>query len=153
MTTVRKPMITDLFVEGARKGWVIATTSTLPSVIMAFVIMKALDLTGALDLIGVVLAPVMMIFGLPGEAATVLLAAWLSMAGAVGVAISLFDGGLLNGDQIAILTPAIFLVGSQVQLMGRVLGAIGIDGRYIPVMIIISYISSFGSMFVMRLLI
>ncbi len=37
---MKKPMVTDIFVEGAKKGWVIATTSTVPNVLMAFVIIK-----------------------------------------------------------------------------------------------------------------
>lgn len=49
---MKKPMVTDIFVEGAKKGWVIATTSTVPNVLMAFVIIKALQITGALDLMG-----------------------------------------------------------------------------------------------------
>ncbi len=40
---VKKPIVTDIFVEGAKKGWVIATTSTVPNVLMAFVIIKALQ--------------------------------------------------------------------------------------------------------------
>ena len=47
-----KPMITDVFVAGARKGWTLATTSTLPNVLMAFVVIKVLELTGLLKLIG-----------------------------------------------------------------------------------------------------
>ena len=50
MTTQTKPMITDIFVAGARKGWNIATTSTVPNILMAFVIIKVLKISGALDL-------------------------------------------------------------------------------------------------------
>lgn len=153
MSTQRKPMITDMFVEGAVKGWVIATTATIPNVIMAFVIIKALQITGILEIIGTVLAPVMAVFGLPGEAATVLLGAWLSMGGAVGVTISLFSDGIINGDQVAVLAPAIFLMGSQVQYIGRILGPIGTEGRHIPVMIAISVLNAFGAMFVMNILV
>lgn len=92
----RKPMVTDIFVEGAKKGWVIATTSTVPNVLMAFVIIKALQITGALDMMVTVFAPVMAIFGLPGEAAAVLIGAWMSMGGAVGVVITLFDQAFLT---------------------------------------------------------
>jgi len=67
MTTAKKPMVTDIFVEGAKKGWVIATTSTVPNVLMAFVIIKALQITGALDAMGAIFSPVMAIFGLPGS--------------------------------------------------------------------------------------
>ncbi|WP_159307234.1 nucleoside recognition domain-containing protein, partial [Klebsiella pneumoniae] len=105
---MKKPMVTDIFVEGAKKGWVIATTSTVPNVLMAFVIIKALQITGALDLMGTVFSPVMAVFGLPGEAAAVLIGAWMSMGGAVGVVITLFDQGILNGTHIAILAPAIY---------------------------------------------
>ncbi|WP_429077839.1 nucleoside recognition domain-containing protein [Aeromonas veronii] len=90
---IKKPIVTDIFVEGAKKGWVIATTSTVPNVLMAFVIIKALQITGALDAMGAIFSPVMAIFGLPGEAAAVLIGAWMSMGGAVGVVITLFDRG------------------------------------------------------------
>ena len=71
-----KEMVTDVFVRGARQGWGIAIGSMLPNVLMAFVIIKALQITGLLKLIGIACGPVMAVFGLPGEAAPVLLAAW-----------------------------------------------------------------------------
>lgn len=152
-TTTKKPMVTDIFVEGAKKGWVIATTSTVPNVLMAFVIIKALQITGALELMGTLFSPIMAIFGLPGEAAAVLIGAWMSMGGAVGVVITLFDQGILNGDHIAILAPAIYLMGSQVQYMGRIMGPIRTEGRYIPIMIAISILNAFAAMFVMNVLV
>ncbi|PSU70590.1 hypothetical protein C9J20_12845 [Photobacterium phosphoreum] len=153
MTITKKPMVTDIFVEGAKKGWVIATTSTVPNVLMAFVIIKALQITGALELMGILFSPIMAIFGLPGEAAAVLIGAWMSMGGAVGVVITLFDQGILNGEHIAILAPAIYLMGSQVQYMGRIMGPIRTEGRYIPVMIAISVLNAFAAMFVMNVLV
>jgi spore maturation protein SpmB len=153
MTTAKKPMVTDIFVEGAKKGWVIATTSTVPNVLMAFVIIKALQITGALELMGTVFSPIMAVFGLPGEAAAVLIGAWMSMGGAVGVVITLFDQGILNGQHIAILAPAIYLMGSQVQYMGRIMGPIKTEGRYIPIMIGLSVLNAFAAMFVMNILV
>ncbi|MGF1700565.1 YjiG family protein [Photobacterium makurazakiensis] len=148
----KKPMITDIFVEGAKKGWAISTSSTIPNVMMAFVIIKVLSLTGALDAMGVLFSPIMGVFGLPGEAAAVLIGAWMSMGGAVGVVITLFDSGILDGNHIAILAPAIYLMGSQVQYLGRILGVIGTEGRHIPVMIGISVLNAFVAMFVMNIL-
>ncbi|MEC6816155.1 YjiG family protein [Photobacterium toruni] len=153
MTITKKPMVTDIFVEGAKKGWVIATTSTVPNVLMAFVIIKALQITGALELMGTLFSPIMAVFGLPGEAAAVLIGAWMSMGGAVGVVITLFDQGILNGEHIAILAPAIYLMGSQVQYMGRIMGPIRTEGRYIPIMIAISVLNAFAAMFVMNVLV
>lgn len=148
-----KPMVTDVFVKGAVQGWGIATSSTIPNVLMAFVIIKILQHSGLLALIGTAFSPIMSVFGLPGEAATVLLGGWMSMGGGVGVAVALFDQGAINGTHIAILTPAIYLMGSQVQYMGRCLGVIGITGRMIPLIMAVPIITAFISLFVMRLLV
>ncbi|MGL5433582.1 MAG: YjiG family protein, partial [Plesiomonas shigelloides] len=146
-------MITDIFVAGARKGWNIATTSTVPNILMAFVIIKVLKISGALDLMAGVFEPVMALFGLPGEAAAVLLGGWMSMGGGVGVAVSLFTDGILTGEHLAILAPAIYLMGSQVQYAGRILGVIGTRAKLIPVMIGISVLNAFGAMLLMRVII
>ena len=52
-------------------AFTIATTNLLPNVVMAFVI-QALKITGLLDWVGHICEPVMALWGLPGEAATVL---------------------------------------------------------------------------------
>ena len=145
-----KPMLTDVFVSGVKRGWGIATGSMLPNVLMAFILIYVLKLTGILDLIGTVCGPVMKIFGLPGEALMVLLAAWLSMGGGVGVASSLFAAGTLSLHDIAVIAPAMYLMGSQVQYIGRLLGVVGTPGKYIPVMVLISIINALLALFVMQ---
>ena len=148
-----KPMITDVFVKGAIQGWQIATSSTIPNVLMAFVIIKILQHSGLLALIGQAFGPVMGIFGLPGEAATVLIGAWMSMGGGVGVAVALFDQGAINGTHIAILAPSIYLMGSQVQYMGRCLGVIGIKGKDMLMIMTVPVITAILSLFVMRIIV
>ncbi len=49
----------------------IATTNLLPNVVMAFVIIQALKITGLLDWVGHICQPVMALWELPGEAATI----------------------------------------------------------------------------------
>lgn len=78
--------IMDLFIDGARRGFTIATTSLLPNVVMAFVIIQALKVTGLLDIVGRVCEPIMALWGLPGAAATVLLASVMSMGAVWGSA-------------------------------------------------------------------
>ena len=131
-TTSKKMMITDVFVNGAFQGWNIATHSTIPNVLMAFVIIKMLNISGALDFIGTCLGPVMAIFGLPGEAAMILLGGWMSMGGGVGVAVALFDKGAVDGTQLAIVIPAIYLMGSQVQYMALSASRVPICSRSWP---------------------
>ena len=147
-TTTAKPMFTDVFVKGAVEGWNISVTSTIPNVLMAFVLIKILNHSGLLGLIGEVCSPLMGLFGLPGEAATVLLGAWMSMGGGVGVAIALYDQSILSGLQLAVLAPAIFLMGSQVQY----LGVIGIQGSRIPIIMAIPILTAFVSLVVMRII-
>ena len=148
-----KPMLTDVFVSGVKRRWGIATGSMLPNVLMAFILIYVLKLTGILDLIGTVCGPVMKVFGLPGEALMVLLAAWLSMGGGVGVASSLFAAGSLSLHDIAVLAPAMYLMGSQVQYIGRLLGVVGTPGKYIPVMVLISIINALLALLVMQIIV
>lgn len=148
-----KPMVTDIFVKGACQGWGIATSSTIPNVMMAFVIIKILEHSGLLAMIGKAFAPIMGIFGLPGEAATILMAAWMSMGGGVGVTVALFSAGAVNGEHIAVVAPAIYLMGSQIQYMGRCLGVIGTEGRMIPLIMSVPIITAVLSLFVMRVLV
>lgn len=148
-----KPMVTDVFVKGAVDGWKIATGSTIPNVLMAFVIIKILQHSGLLDMIGAAFQPIMAVFGLPGEAATVLLGAWMSMGGGMGVAVALYDQGILTGTHLAVVAPAIFLMGSQVQYMGRCLGVIGIKGRNLLLIMAMPIITALVSMVVMRILV
>ncbi|MDO5091382.1 MAG: YjiG family protein [Cardiobacteriaceae bacterium] len=148
-----KKMITDVFVDGVKRGWNIAISSMLPNVMMAFVMIYILNLTGLLDLLGRFFAPVMGIFGLPGEAMMVLLASWMSMGGGVGVASGLFAAGTLGVADIAVIAPSMYLMGSQLQYMGRLLGVVGIPGKHIPVMLLISVINAFLALWVMQILV
>ena len=68
MTTQVRKNVMDMFIDGARRGFTIATTNLLPNVVMAFVIIQALKITGLLDWVGHICEPVMALWGLPGEA-------------------------------------------------------------------------------------
>ncbi|WP_283937113.1 nucleoside recognition domain-containing protein, partial [Escherichia coli] len=88
MTTQVRKNVMDMFIDGARRGFTIATTNLLPNVVMAFVIIQALKITGLLDWVGHICEPVMALWGLPGEAATVLLAAYIVSGGPVWLCVS-----------------------------------------------------------------
>ena len=136
--------IMDMFIDGARRGFTIATTSLLPNVVMAFVIIQALKVTGLLDIVGNVCEPVMALWGLPG--------AVMSMGGGVGVCASLVAAGSLNGHDATILLPAIYLMGNPVQNTGRCLGTAGVNPKYYPHIITVCVINALLSMWLMQLL-
>ena len=148
-----KKTVVDAFVEGARNGFGISANSMAPNVMFAFVLIQILNLTGLSDILGVIFQPVMGIFGLPGVAATVLIASFLSMGGGVGVAASLYSSGLINGTHISIMIPAIMLMGSLLQYMGRILGTANVDNKYYPQLFAICFINAILSMFVMRMIV
>ena len=143
----------DVFVTGARKGFHIAIHNLMPNVVMAYVLAEVLNLLGIMQFLGQLFAPVMGVFGLPGEAITVLLTAWLSSSAGTGVAVSLLTKGLLTGADVTVLAPAIFLMGSQLQYMGRLLGVADVPKKYWPLLMLVSIINALIAMFVMRLFI
>ena len=146
-------LLTDVFVEGARKGWDIAVHNTIPNVLMAFVIIHILKVSGALDIIGKYLGFVMLPLGLPGESIAVIMAAFLSWGGSAGVLVALVQGGTLTAPDIAVLIPGMALVGSPVQYMGRVLGVLGIPGKHYLVLFGICILNAYLAMFVMSLIV
>nr|WP_115615386.1 YjiG family protein [Avibacterium paragallinarum] len=146
-------LITDIFIDGARKGWNIAIHSTIPNVLMAFVIIYILNASGLLKLLGEYVGFIMAPLGLPGESIAVFLTAFLSWGGAAGVLVALVQAGSLGAADIAILLPGMALVGSTVQYMGRVLGVLGVPGKHYLVLFGICMINAYLAMLVMRFII
>lgn len=93
------------------------------------------------------------VVGLPGEAATVLLASLMSMGGAVGVAASLATAGALSGHDVTVLLPAIYLMGNPVQNVGRCLGTAEVNAKYYPHIIAVCAINALLSIWVMQLIV
>ena len=130
-----------------------ALNTILPGVVLAFVLIQALSVSGGLSLIGRGLGPIMGWWGLPGEAAMVLVAAALSISGAAGAIVGLFAAGQLDAVQVSILTPAIYLMGALIQFANRVLGTAGVARAYWLPMMAICVINALLAMSLMRVLI
>ena len=145
--------IIDLFIEGCRKGWDAGIRNMMPNVIMAFVIIKALNVTGLLKILGSVFAPVMALWGLPGEAVTVLVSSFMSMGGGIGAAAGLLGSNILSPKDITVLMPAIYLMGSLIQYLGRCLGTAGVNSKYYGIMVGIAILNALLAMWVMKLLV
>ncbi|MEA5059856.1 MAG: hypothetical protein VB049_07445 [Candidatus Pelethousia sp.] len=146
-----KKSILQAFVEGANKGWKISTTSMMPNVMMAFMVIYILSLTGLLDVISTVFAPIMGVVKLPGAAATVYISALLSGVGAAGAASGLYLAGELSAANCAILFPAVVMMTGTVQYLGRILGATKISGKYYGICVAINVVLGFLAMFAMSL--
>lgn len=149
----QKTTLYGVFVEGACKGWKVATLNMLPNVVLAFVFIKALQISGFLDALGVIFAPVMAFFGLPGEAVTVLISTWFSAGGGIGAAAGLYAHGVMDSTHVSIVMPAIFLMGAQIQYVGRILGVAGVDSRHYPMLFCIGILNALLAMLTMKWLI
>lgn len=140
----------DIFIQGMRKGFNVAVNNLVPNVVMAFVLSHILTIMGVMDMVSSVAQPLMGLFGLPGAAITVLLTAWLSASAGTGVCVSLVTSGVLNGHDVTILMPAIFLMASQIQYMGRLLGTADCPKRYWPLLMATSIMNAVIAMIVMN---
>ena len=145
--------IYDAFVEGMRKGWKVATLNMLPNVVLAFVLINALKLSGLLELLGDWCAPVMAVFGLPGEAVTVLISTLFSAGGGIGTAAGLYTHDIMNSTHMSIVMPGIFLMGALIQYMGRILGVAGVDSKHYPMLFLIGVLNAVLAMLTMKWLI
>lgn len=150
MPTVQTKNPFDIFIIGLRKGFNVAINNLLPNVVMAFVLAYILDLFGVMAFLGKVCGPVMGIFDLPGQAITVLCATWLSCGAGVGVAASLLATGTLNGVDVTIMSPALLLMASQIQYMGRLLGVAEVPKKYWPLLMLNSILMAIIGMLLMR---
>ena len=147
-TTSNNPF--DIFIVGLKKGLNIGLYSLLPNVVMAFVLTYILQLWGVMDFLGRTCGGIMGIFDLPGQAITVLLATWMSCGAGVGVAASLASSGVLNGHDVTIMAPALILMASQIQYMGRLLGVAEGPKKYWPLLMLNSLLMAFIGMLLMR---
>lgn len=145
-----KVNVVDAFLAGARKGWTMGINNMLPNILLAFTMIEFLKKTGLLDLIGVIFGPMMGIFGLPGVAVTVLATSWLAMGAGVGVTVSLFMAGSINATHATILMPAIYLMGAQLNYMGRCLGLSEMPKKYWPLAFGMCIVDAVIAMFIMR---
>ncbi len=143
----------EVFISGLRKGAAIGVRFMLPALIAAFVVIEMLQVSGVLRLLAEHVSGVMSVFGLPGEALAVLIAAWASAAGAIGMVAGLASRGLLTPEHVAILLPGILLMGSQLQFFGRILAVAGVSSERVPVMMAIGLMNAVGGMLVMRFLV
>lgn len=151
-TTTKKKPIIDVFLGGAKRGFYIGVETVLPSMILGYVIMQFLTLTGLMDVLATVCAPIMRLFGLPGEAAAVLFSAFFSKAAGAAAAASLFGEGVLTAAQCTILIIPCMLMGTLVGHFSRIVLVCGVEPKRQPLMLAVPIVDSIVGMLVMRLI-
>ena len=140
----------DIFIIGARKGLNITLNNLVPNILMAYAVAEVLRILGVMKMVGEIFGPLMFVFGLPGEAVTVVLTAWLSSSASVGLAANMAANGILDARHVTILMPCFFLLGAQLQYMGRLLGVADVPKRYWPLLMSARLLNALCAMLVMN---
>lgn len=149
-TKEKLPNIMTSFTNGARKGLQLVLNTAMPGVVFAFAITRLLTISGLMGLIGKLLSPIMMIFGLPGEAAMPLVLSYTSLFGGISSAAALAQSGILNATHVAIMIPFIYLTGGIFVYTARILNITGIKAKDFKIPYVIATINAVLSLLVMR---
>lgn len=146
----KKGMI-EVFMGGAKKGLYIAFDQIVPAMVLGYVIVEVLKLTGIIDILGVVFGPIMRIFGLPGESVIVLLSAFFAKAAGAATAANLFSEGIINAPQATILLMPSMLMGTLVGHYARIVLVSDANAKYRSLLLAVPIIDSIFGMLLMRL--
>lgn len=142
----------EVFMNGCKKGFYIGVEQILPAMVLGYVIVQFLKLTGLVDILGRVFGPVMGIFGLPGEAVVVLLSAFFSKAAGAATAANMFAEGVINAAQATILIMPCMLMGTLVGHYARIVLVSDVNKKHRGIMWLVPIVDSILGMLLMRLL-
>lgn len=150
--TVQKRSIIEEFVFGAKNGFYLGVERIIPAMILAYVLILFLKTTGLMDIIGTIVAPVMGLFGLPGEAIIALISAFFAKAAGCATAATLYNDGVINAAQATILFPACITMGTLLGHFVRCVMTAGANPKHHALLIAIPVIDAVVSMLLTRLL-
>ena len=145
-----KLSIVEEFVLGAKKGFYIGIELILPAMVLGFVLVQFLQITGLMTIVGTVLGPVMAVFGLPGEAAVALIAAFFAKAAEAATAASLYTSGTITATQATILFPACITMGTLIGQFVRVVIVSNTNKKWHKLLLGICLIDAAFSMLITR---
>lgn len=153
MSEIAKPKlsIVEEFVAGAKKGFYIGIEMIAPAMVLAYVLILFLQLTGLMVYIGKIVGPVMAIFGLPGEAIVALVAAFFAKAAGAATAATLYSKGMITAAQATILFPATICMGTLIGHFVRIVMVANTNKKWHTVLVAIPIIDALVVMFLTKL--
>ena len=144
--------VIEIFRGGCKKGFYIGVEQILPAMILGYAIVRFLELTGVIPILGTVFGPVMRVFGLPGEAVVVLISAFFSKAAGAATAANLYAQGMINGVQATILIMPSMLMGTLVGHYARIVLVANVNPNHRLLLLAVPIFDSIVGMLLMRLL-
>ncbi len=150
--TATKRSLIEEFVFGAKNGFYLGVERIIPAMILAYVLILFLKTTGLMNIIGTVVAPVMGLFGLPGEAIVALISAFFAKAAGCATAATLYNDGVINAAQATILFPACITMGTLIGHFVRCVMASGANPKHHALLMAIPVVDAVISMLLTRVL-
>lgn len=148
---VKKSLVEE-FVAGAKKGFYIAVEMIAPAMVLAYVLILFLQITGLMTIVGKIVGPVMALFGLPGEAVVALIAAFFAKAAGAATAATMYSNGMLTAAQATILFPATITMGTLIGHFVRIVIVSGANKKYHPLLLAVPIIDAMVAMLITRLI-
>lgn len=145
--------IVEEFCVGAKKGFYITVEMIMPAMVLAYVLILFLQITGLMVIIGKLCAPLMFVFGLPGEAVVALIAAFFAKAAGAATAASMYGEGMLTAAQATILFPATITMGTLIGHFVRIVMVANTNKRWHSLLLAVPVIDAVISMWITKLLI
>ena len=153
--TSKKPAkvgMIETFLSGAKKGWGIAINTIMPAMVLGYVLVQVFNVTGVMDVLGNICGPIMGVFGLPGEASTVLISAFFAKAAGAATAFNLYQTGVITAAQATICVMPSMLMGTLVGHYARIVLVTETNKKYTLLMFLIPLFDAALGMILMRLI-
>lgn len=151
-TKTPKPSVIDTFLKGCAKGFKVGIENITPAMILGYVLVYILNTTGIMDFLGVIMAPVMGLFGLPGEAFAVLISAFFAKASGCATAASMYQSGILSLGQASMMLPACILMGTLIGHYARIVLVTESNKKWHPMLIGICLFDAALSLVIMKII-
>ena len=148
----KKPSVVDTFLKGCARGFKVGIENITPAMILGYVLVYILQETGLMVLLGVVMSPVMNLFGLPGEAFAVLISAFFAKASGCATAASMYQAGTLTLGQASMMLPACILMGTLIGHYARIVLVTGSNKKWHPLLIVVCLLDAAISLVIMRVI-
>ena len=148
-----KKTLVEEFVIGAKKGFYISVEMIMPAMVLAYALIQFLKITGLMPIIGQVCAPLMMLFGLPGEAVVALIAAFFAKAAGAATAASLYGQGVITAAQATFLFPATITMGTLIGHFVRIVIVANANVRWHKLLLAVPIIDAIISLWIAKTLI
>lgn len=151
-TQEKKKSAVEVFMGGAKKGFYIGVEQIVPAMVLGYIIIEFLQLTGLVEIIAVVFTPIMAIFGLPGESVIVLVSAFFAKAAGAATAANLYAAGTITAAQATILLMPSMLMGTLVGHFARIVLVTDANPKHRGLLLAIPVIVSVVGMLLMRVI-